>query len=110
MGNFISNQLVKFLNQRLAGVGVVDSVDLGRDSLSAKINLLGEPNPLDLRLSGIRWSTGEGKFHILYEEAFVSKEWMQGLLNILSQRTSNRISMPDKISLMPLKVMFPKAD
>jgi hypothetical protein len=110
MGNFINDQLSKFLNQRLAGVGSVDSLDLGHDSLSAKISLLGEAAPIELRLSGIRWSVEDKHFHIHYGEAFASKEWMQGLLNLLSEKTGRRISLPNKLSLMPLKMMFPKAD
>jgi hypothetical protein len=109
MGNFISDQLVKFLNQRMTGIGAVDALDVGHDAVVATVSLQGETEPVRLELSGIRWSTGDGQFHLHFQIARASKEWMQGLLNILAEKTGKRISLPDKFSLAPLKMLFPKA-
>ncbi len=109
MGNFIGEQLAKFINQKIEGVGVVESVNLGSDSVKAVIVLRGEPEPVNLQLLGIRWSTSDGKFHIHFDTALASKEWIQAALNIVAERTAKRISLPDKLSLMPVKMMFPKA-
>jgi hypothetical protein len=108
MGNFINDQITKFLNKHLTGIGSVDTFDLRENSVIATVNLLGETEPVQLELAGIAWSSGEGKFHIHYSSASASKPWIQGLLNLLSEKTGKKISATDKISLMPLKMMLPK--
>lgn len=109
MGNFISDQITKFVNQRIAAIGTVDSLDVGRDSITATLALRGETVPVHLELAGIRWSTGEGKFHIHFQASRASKEWLQGILDLVAEKTGNCISVPDKFALAPLKMLFPKA-
>ncbi|MDR2980981.1 MAG: hypothetical protein LBV12_01895 [Puniceicoccales bacterium] len=109
MGNFISDQLAKFLNQRMEGVGTVDDLDLGSDSISATISLIGETESVKLDVNGIRWSTSDGKLHLHFHTARASRPWLQAILNIASEKTGKRISIPDKLSLTPVKMMFPKA-
>ncbi|MDR2430471.1 MAG: hypothetical protein LBD14_06275 [Puniceicoccales bacterium] len=109
MGNFISNQIAKFVNQRIAGIGTVDSLDVGHDSITAALALCDEPVPVRLEITGIRWSAGEGKFHVHFQSVRASKKWIQGIIDLAVEKAGNRISVPDKISLAPLKMMFPKA-
>lgn len=108
MGNFISDQVLKFLNPRLAGIGIIDAFDLGENNATATVSLLGEAEPVRVEISGISWSSDEGKFHLHYTEAKASKPWIQGVLNLLAEKNHNTVSFPDKISLMPVKMLFPK--
>ncbi|MDR1816903.1 MAG: hypothetical protein LBR07_01705 [Puniceicoccales bacterium] len=108
MSTFISDQLAKFLNSRLEDVGRVTALDVGRDGVTATLELRGEPEPLQLSLTGISWDAADGRFHLHYTGATASKEWLQALLVLLGKRFHQRVSLPDKFSLMPLKMLFPK--
>ncbi|MDR2512908.1 MAG: hypothetical protein LBD01_03820 [Puniceicoccales bacterium] len=109
MGNFISDQLVKHLNQRLAQVGSVEALDLERDALKVTLKLRGDEEEIRLEFSGISWFTEDGKFNLRYDNAYASREWIQGVLGIIREKSGNAFSMPDAIHLMPLKMLFPKA-
>jgi hypothetical protein len=109
MSSFIGEQLTKYINKHIEGVGSVQSLEVGRDIITASVNLSGESEPLQLELGGIRWSTSEGTFHLHFHTALASKPWIQGVLNIVAQKTGKRISFPDRFSLAPVKMMFPKA-
>jgi len=106
--SFINDQLTAFLNNHLKGVGTVTALNVGRDHVSATLELLGENTPLQLSLTGICWDAGDGLFNLNYAAATASKPWMQGLLNLLGERRGNKITIHDKLSLMPVKMMFPK--
>ena len=109
MGNFISDQLTKVLNQKMQGIGQVDQLTIENDAVKATLTLNGETEPLQLEVLGIRWATKDGKLNIYFESARASKVWMQGLINALTANTGRCISLPDKLSLAPVKILFRKA-
>lgn len=109
MGNFISDQLTKVLNQKMQGIGQVDQLTIENDAVKATLTLNGETEPLQLEVLGIRWATKDGKLNIYFESARASKVWMQGLINALTAKTGRCISLPDKFSLAPVKMLFRKA-
>jgi hypothetical protein len=106
--SFISDQLAKHLNNRYREIGTVESLDLGYDSVRATVRLNGDAESSEIGLSGICWSAQDGVFRLRYAEANASKPWMRGLLNILAEKNGRQFSLPDKASLLPVKMMFPK--
>lgn len=109
MGNFINDQITKFLNQKMQGVGQIDNLQIEDNAIKVTIALNGEPEPVQLEILGISWSTSSGTLHIYFESARASKVWLQALLNIAAEKTGKRLSIPDKFSLAPIKMMFRRA-
>jgi hypothetical protein len=107
--SFISDQLAKHLNNHYAEIGTVEQLELGNDFLSATVRFNGDPEPADIKLAGIRWSADSGVFHLHYAAANISKPWLKGILDVLARKGGRRFSFPDKLSLMPVKMLFPKA-
>ncbi|MDR3228005.1 MAG: hypothetical protein LBT53_01130 [Puniceicoccales bacterium] len=106
--SFISDQLAKHLNNRYREIGTVENLDLGYDSVRATVRLNGDSDSSEIAFSGICWSAQDGVFRLHYAEATASKPWLQGLLNILAEKNGKQFNLPDKMSLMPVKMMFPK--
>lgn len=109
MGNFISDQLAKLLNQKMQGIGQVDDLAIESDSIRASITLNGEVEPLVLEILGIKWASKDSMLNIYFESARASKVWIQGLINAYTSRTGRCISIPDKLSVAPVKMLFRKA-
>jgi hypothetical protein len=107
--SFFSDQLAKYLNNHYAEIGSIENLDVGSDSVAATIRLAGETETLHLELTGIRWSVTDGLFNLHYAATSASRPWLQGLLNTVARKQGNRFSFPDKLTLMPLKMLFPKA-
>lgn len=108
MGNFISDQILKFLNPRIVGIGIIETFELGDASAVATVRLHGEMDTVRVELTGISWSVEAGKFRIHYATATASKLWIQGILDLLAEKNGKVLSFPDKLSLMPVKMLFPK--
>lgn len=109
MGNFISDQLTKYLNQRLDRIGSVDSLEIATGSLKATLNLRGEEVPIRLEFSGIYWNSEDGKFNLHYDRACASREWIQAVFDYVGEKSGKVLTIPDTISLMPLKMLFEKS-
>lgn len=106
--NFLSDQVTKAFNSKLSRVGEIADFDLSGNDIRVVFNLKGETVPVELKMTDVRYSVSDGKFHLHFKEFTSSKIWLNEILAMLAEKTEHTLSMPDQFALAPLKMMFPK--
>ncbi len=107
--NVAETEVAKLLNARLGDVGKVTDVSLGRGSFRLTLDLAGQGTPVTLFADGLRWSTESDHLVIRWDCAGSDLAWADALVRTLGERSGHKVSLPDSLRLMPIKLLLPKA-
>ncbi len=103
-----NKQIIDFLNQRFGEIGQVSDFDFSNGNLKISLALKGEPEIITLCANDICYTVSDGKMNLHYSSLSSTKEWVNEIFKVVSEKTGNSFSFPDSMRLMPLKMMIPK--
>jgi hypothetical protein len=106
--NAAESEVAKLLNARLGDVGQVTDLSLGRGSFRLTLDLAGQGAPVTLHAEGLRWNTEGDQLVIRWDRAGSDLRWADTLVRALGERSGHRVSLPDSLRLMPVKLLLPK--
>lgn len=109
MANFITNQIISALNQKIGAIGQISDLDFSRNSVSITLDLAGEENPVRLEAHGLCYDVSGGKMNLYFDKLICrDKIWVQEIFKMLAEKTGRVISFPDNAKLLPLKMLLKK--
>jgi len=101
--------LAKVLGDRLGAAGRVAAVSLGRGSLRVRVELRGQPAPVEVFAEGACWEPDGDHVVVRWEREGSSLEWADTLLRAEGERAGRRLRLRDGLRLVPLKLLLPRA-
>jgi hypothetical protein len=101
--------VAKAVGDRLGEAGRVSAVALARGSARVTLELRGQTAPVEVFAEGLAWRAEGDQLVIRWERVGSSLEWMDILLREEGRRRGGRISLPDSLRLLPLKLLLPRA-
>lgn len=106
----IGKQIMPLVNGAIGEkVGNMTDFAFSGGNLTLTIELKGEEGaPVSLKINGIAYRVEDGKMNIYFDKAEASRPWLQGILELVGEKTGNKFSIPDSMRLMPLKMLLPK--
>ncbi|MDR0535000.1 MAG: hypothetical protein LBG65_01360 [Puniceicoccales bacterium] len=108
MGNFLSDQIVAYVNPKITDIGAVDAVEFGDASVRVSLRLNGEVDPVQISVSGVSWESEAGCMRIHYEKIAAFRPWVQGLVDFWGKKTGNSFVFKETATHYPLRMIFPK--
>lgn len=107
--NALEAEIAKFCSQRFADVGEVVALELAGAEVRATLALKGQPEPVSVRVAGLRWSSDGTTFTLRFDEASCSLPWLDALLQHWRARTGSTVALKEDLRLLPLKLKWPRA-
>jgi hypothetical protein len=101
--------VARLLSERLGTAGKVLSVSLDKGEVHLKLELRGQPTPVELFAEGLRWEPDEGYIILRWDRAGSSLEWADALLRETGERNGRSLRLKDGLRLLPLKALLPRS-
>jgi hypothetical protein len=108
--NALEAGIAKFVSERFADVGAIRELELDGAEVRATFALRGQPDPVTLRVTGLRWSSDGATFTLRFDEAACSLPWLDALIRHWRTRTGAKLTLPEDLRLLPLKLRWPRGD
>lgn len=106
--NAAESEVAKLLDARLGGAGKVTDLSLGRGSFRLTLELSGQGAPVTLFAEGLRWNTEGDQLVVRWDKAGSDLAWADSLVRALGERAGHKVSLPDSLRLMPIKLLLPR--
>lgn len=106
----IGKQIMPAVNNMIGEkVGNLTKFSFSGGNLILTLELKGEEDvPVELSINNIAYRVEGGNMNIYFESASASRPWLQGVFELIGEKTGNKFSIPDSMRLMPLKMLLPK--
>lgn len=108
--NALEAGIAKFISERFADVGEVTALELNGAEVRATFTLRGQPDPVTLRVAGLRWSSDGAVFTLRFDEASCTLPWLDALIRHWRKRAGSSVTLKEDLRLLPLKLKWPRGD
>jgi hypothetical protein len=107
--NALEAEIARHVSRRFADVGEITALELTGADVAATVALRGQPEPVTVRVAGLRWASDGATFMLRFDSAECSLPWLHALLRHWCARTNSTVTLKEDLRLLPLKLRLPRA-